>query len=215
MYKSIVQARGPVSFPEHIGEREHMIPFTQRDGLPKRLARWQPTVDAMLAGIAVNDEMYIMIDQQFVEAGNTHRRDGLHIEGYWAPQYAGHIPPPVPRPGHTWITSGIHKGRPPGHRSGDNIPDDAEWGTPEFEKHEGIFLASNVIGCRAYAGKWSGHIGKMGDCRHIQPVNMREVILQPNRVYAGNVTMLHESIPHVEDCYRTVVRLNVPNLVIR
>jgi hypothetical protein len=39
---------------------------------------------------------------------------------------------------------------------------------------------------------------------------MDEIILDSGRVYAGNVTMLHESIPVPFDCLRTLVRLNVP-----
>jgi hypothetical protein len=75
---------------------------------------------------------------------------------------------------------------------------------------EGIILASSVIGCRAYDGIWQGEPGEGGDCSHIDLSNLSPVLMLPAQVYAGNVNMLHESLPMGADCLRTVVRLNVP-----
>jgi hypothetical protein len=40
---------------------------------------------------------------------------------------------------------------------------------------------------------------------------MRRIILKANTAYAGNVTMIHESIPIPLNCERTLVRINVPH----
>lgn len=75
---------------------------------------------------------------------------------------------------------------------------------------EGILLASNVVACRALSGEWEGTIGKGGDVSHLDLSHLQEHIMATNTVYAGNVSMLHESMPIGFDCTRTLVRLNVP-----
>ncbi len=84
--QSIVQQRGKVEFPQFMGERHHMRPFFKADGLPQDLARWQPTVDAMLDGIDTDGPVYIMIDEGKVEAGKCHRRPRMHLDGFWIPE---------------------------------------------------------------------------------------------------------------------------------
>jgi hypothetical protein len=49
-----------------------------------------------------------------------------------------------------------------------------------------------------------------GECSHIDTTDLQEVVMQAGFAYAGNVAMLHESLPVPMDCLRTVVRLNVP-----
>lgn len=76
---------------------------------------------------------------------------------------------------------------------------------------ETLLLASDVLGCRAYAGTYEGWPAEGGDCSHIDVSGLAAVDLTPGRVWAGHtLTMLHESLPVPQDCLRTVVRLNVP-----
>jgi hypothetical protein len=75
---------------------------------------------------------------------------------------------------------------------------------------EGLILASDVMACRAVSGEYDTVIGEGGDCSHLDVKGMREHILMANKCYAGNVTMLHESLPTKEEKLRTLVRLNVP-----
>lgn len=72
---------GYVPFPENTGESIYMLPFKINDGLPKQFQRWQPTVDAMLAGIKTNKDVYLMVDQRPVVVGKSHRRGGPHVDG--------------------------------------------------------------------------------------------------------------------------------------
>lgn len=188
---SIAEKRQAVSFPEFLGERVYMREFRKRDGLPSDLKRWQKTVDAMLDGIDVDGPIYLMVDQGIVRSGNTHRRPGLHIDGYWNPGVFA------------------HGGRPPGHG---HVP------TPDRPRHihamdwhpEALILASDVSACRAMVGQFEGVPADGGDCSHIDVSGMDEIRFQSGYAYAGNVTMLHESMPIPYDCARTLVRLNVP-----
>lgn len=75
---------------------------------------------------------------------------------------------------------------------------------------EAILLASDVLGCAAYQGSWFGDVQHDGDCSVVSIKGMDRRLLQPGFVWAGDTaTMLHESIPLLTDCERTVVRINV------
>jgi len=147
----------------------------------------------MLDGIDTDEPIYMMVDQGIVRAGHHHRRSGLHIDGYWNPGVYAHGMP----------------SRPPGHG---HVP------TPDRPRHvhamnwgpEAIILASDVSSCRAMIGDFNGLPADGGDCSHIDVSDMDEVRLLAGYAYAGNVTMLHESLPVARDCARTLIRLNVP-----
>lgn len=190
--KSQLKEIGPVTFPEHTGEKVYMLPFKQSEGLPQRLARWQPTVDAMLAGIQTDKPIYLMIDQGEVKAGQTHRRGGAHIDGNWIE------------------ANGKHGTRPPSHTKFASW-DTGGWGTENL-KPEALLLASNVEACCAYVGEVAGAPNEGGDCSHLDLATAERVSLKAGRAYIGNVTMIHESLPVKTDCKRTVVRLNAPGV---
>jgi hypothetical protein len=193
--RSIIEVRGQVAFPEFTGERVYMREFRQADGLPDDLRRWQPTIDAMLAGIRTDGPLFFMVDQSEVVAGTAQRRPGVHIDGYWnsggghssQPKHAPspQRPTPAPKPSNEWQSS------------------DYRW-------PEGLLLASDIEGCRAFVGEFDGVPNEGGDCSHIDVHRLECVTLRPRVCYAGNVTLLHESIPVDHDCRRTLVRLNVP-----
>lgn len=191
--QSIVQTVGAVSFPAFLAERVYMREFTKKDGLPSDLKRWQPTVDAMLEGVENDGPIYIMIDQKIVGGQTSHRRPGIHIDGYWNAQGRRHD-----QPGHITNFASMW---------------DRPWNAPkpgEIIPHEALILASDVSGCRALVGEWEGVIGEGGDCSHLDLSHLQEIIMQPNIAYAGNVTMLHESIVLPVETKRTLVRLSVP-----
>lgn len=179
--ESKIKVGEKVTFPEFIGERVYMKEFRKDEGLPFELARWQPTVDAMLQGVDVSGPIFLMIDQSVVIAGKTQRRPGLHVDGYWIPSLND------------------HGSRPPGHLH-----------NGEYQDPEGIILASDISACRAMIGEFDGIPQEGGDCSMIQTNGLKEVILSANVAYHGNVTLLHESLPVAADCQRTLVRLNVP-----
>ena len=194
-FESIIQRHGHVTFPDWTGERIYMKPFQVGDDLGK----YTRTVNMMLDQIDTNDEMcFLMIDEAFVKAGTPHRRPGKHIEGWWDAGMSLHNGDGSGRwrlPGH--VTEPVH--RIPSRHS------------HKLDREEGIILASNITACVGYEGIFEGDLGKGGDCDHIDTSNMKTVNMEAHNVWAGNVSMLHESTPVAFDCFRTVVRINVPH----
>lgn len=180
---SSVQKCGRVAFPEFTGERVYMREFTKAAGLPADLSRWQPTVDAMLDSVDSSGSIFLMVDQAKVLAGASHRRGGIHIDGAWLPELQCH-----------------GGGGGTGWRHGVDGPSDT------------LILASDVFGCRGYAGAVDVSIGGGGDCSHIDLSGLDEIDFEPGFAYRGDaLSMLHESIALLRDSFRTVVRLNVRN----
>lgn len=227
-YNSIVEERGAVTFPEFACERIYMLEFTKKHGLPFTLKHWQPTVDAMLDGVGTDGPIYLMVDQSEVKKGSYHRRPGLHIDGYWNPgkgwDTSGHKERLLA--GHSYGHTSVE---PSGHRSsgghrgtsteeqirrhiGDRKPTKKpkKWSESAFEEKEAIILASSISASRAFIGEFEGPIGEMGDCSSVVLETDYFEPLLADRVYAGNVTMLHETLAAPFDMQRTVVRLNVP-----
>lgn len=233
-YQSVIETRGFVTFPEFMAEKVYMREFYKKDGLPEDLCRWQETVDAMLDGVETDGPIYLMIDEGIVQPGFTHRRKGLHIDGYWNPglsahgnghggggSHKGNIDPsffrhgPSPKVGHRPVERG-HGGRRhlsfQGHSYGHwGIPTKPkQWAESCFEEPEAIILASTLSAARGYSGVFEGPIGEGGDCSEIDLRGLTVVPMDSDRVYACNVTGLHESLPVSYECKRQLVRLNVP-----
>lgn len=184
MYTSTIKQVGEVKFPVFAGDKIYMRKFYKKDGLPEDINRWQGVVDAMLETVDTDGPIFIMVDEDRVLADTTHRRHGIHIDGNWNEEIQCHGQPSPPTHGFTDL------------------------------KEEGLILASNVTASAAYCGNWSGDIGEDGDCSTVGLSGLTRTELQKGKIYAGNVTMLHESIPVLADCKRTLVRLNVPNYAI-
>lgn len=189
MLQSIVKPLGAVQFPAFTAERVYMREFRKSSGLPADLSHWQPTVDAMLDGVDTDGPIYLMIDQGVVRAGTTQRRPGLHVDGYW-------------------VASKQRHGGGGGHCG--SWDSNGGWKNCNFSAPEALILASNVTASRALVGQYEGLIGDGGDCSRVDTRGLSEIILQGGIAYAGNVTMLHESLPVATDCQRALVRLSVP-----
>lgn len=188
MFRSEVTELNKIPFPSFCEEKAYMVPFFKNKKLPSELKRWQPTIDAMLDNIDHDGEMFLMIDQDNVSKGVSHRREGKHIDGYWIKDLkchggGGHIG--------SWDSGG-------------------GWSNCDFKEHEAILLASDIYGCDAYTGKFDGKVSDGGDCENIDISMMDKVKLSPNKAYIGNVTMIHESVPVIDDCERSLVRINIP-----
>lgn len=210
---SCVEIGSKVTFPEWLGERHYMLPFTLHTGLPREVERYQSTIDQMMAEVAVDrdQECYFMVDEKIVEPGVTHRRAGLHVEGYWHPKLhchsgGGHCPAP---PAHGPTPTRSPTPRP--------IPDPKEKDTPKTywtrAFSEGVILASNYTSARALIGHYERDFvadWRKGDCSDLDTAGLQEITLQGGIAYHMDVFTLHESLPVRERIQRTLIRLNVP-----
>ncbi len=177
MKSRIVRTGTIAAFPAHTGERVYMEPFRQRDGLPASLRRWQPVVDAMLAGVETDGPIYLMVHQGTVDRGGTLRRPGPHVDGDWIAATNRHGDPPLP-PGHTNPAPS-----PGGHRN-------------PMHQRELVILTSDVYGCDALLGDYTGRFGIGGDCADtVDLTALARYPMQPFGIYRGNVYTVHEAIP--------------------
>jgi hypothetical protein len=205
MIESILQQRGEVQFPEHTGERIYMLPFLQKQGLPKEFGRWQPTVDQMMSGIHTDLPVYLMVDQGTVGPDRSHRRPGVHVDGYWRAEgrHTGHRS--------TASSHMVDAGDWDGGGWGGEELAVGNWDVIDFSHPEAIILASDVSACAAYLGQYDEQrIGQGGDASKIILDSLNRVELGSNVVWAGNVGLLHESLVYPETVNRTLVRLSVP-----
>ena len=97
----------------------------------------------------------------------------------------------------------------------DGIYTDIGWDTgPSWVTKDcaggGIILASSHIGSKAYVGELADDIGEGGDCSHMDLTSAEVHTLKPNLAYAGNISMVHETVPAAETHDRTFVRLTLP-----
>jgi hypothetical protein len=186
--KSILIKGSRVLFPTYTGERAYMVHINKHQSLPEKYSRWQGVIDSMLDGVETKDTIYMTIDQGHVKKGCSQRREGAHIDGNWLPDIRAHG-----TGGH--VTMGWDSG--------------GGW-IKENLTNGGIIIASDCDGAKAYKGDFEGVCGKGGDCSHIDLTSAKTVILKPNTVYLGNVTMIHETMPAIKDIDRTFVRLTLP-----
>lgn len=201
--QSILEQRGVVTFPEFVGTRVYML--AMQDGkVPAGMEVWQHTVDQMLDGIPA-PLAYLMIDQKVLQPGETHRRPGLHMDGYWDAGCRGHDSRP---PEHRGISA--HGGTAPAGPQHRPSPRHTGWETCDFSTPEATLLASSYGASRALTGEWEGKPGQGGDCSHIDTDGMGHWYLKPGACWAGNVAMLHASLPVSQSVARTLVRITVP-----
>ena len=82
---SHIRQLGLIAFPAFAGVRVMMMPFKFRDraSLPASLGGWVDVVMGLCSLVRSHEEgvAYITIDEAVVQAGETHRRPGLHVDG--------------------------------------------------------------------------------------------------------------------------------------
>lgn len=225
MIKSTLQEAGHITFPEFAGTRVMMMPIVIGDAasLPDDVlpAGWHDPI-GQLSEIATSKRPevagcvgYLTIDEAVIREGLTHRRPGLHTDGYaafsegaqaygawggfpgpWAthePEHREPEPPEEPRR-HYGAWGGF-----PG-----------PWATTNSL---GMLSASSVVGCEAFHQTFDGQSGSNGDCSHLADQLDRDsrVVLEPNVVYAMDGDTVHRSLVHTEQEARQFVRLSMPS----
>ncbi len=147
--------------------------------------------------------VYLTVDQKMVEPGKTHRRSGLHVDGY------PHTEADKMYVGKSGIWAGNAHGGTWGGGGG--------WGggNKSLYWHDGtgLLTVSSVEGCRAWKQTFDGEPKVEGDCEHLRDRcrEENEVVLGANKLYWMSPGCVHESILMKEWTARTFVRVSLPS----
>lgn len=182
-----------LSLPEWKGDRLYMHEFEiSNPVLPIGYERWESVIKDIIDHSPKKEgRAYLTIDEKVVKKGETHRRGGAHTDGNYLFGWGGG--------GSGWLT-GV---------DGRVLPK---------EKHEqqycsdkgGMLMISSYKACKGWNGKLEGQPKQGGDCSHLDLSNMESFKLEPNVLYWGNSTFVHESLPIEEDVKRQLIRITLP-----
>ena len=131
---------------------------------------------------------YLTVDQKEIAAGQSHRRRGLHVDGYW-------------RTGAN-VNAGVWGG-------GGGV-----WGGSgkrQWHEGSGMILVSDVVGCRAWRAEIDGDPDAEGDCEKFREILGEGEVLLPGAPYWLSPGCVHESVVQTVSVKRTVVRLSLPS----
>jgi hypothetical protein len=174
-----------IEFPKPVGIRVLLMPFRFEDvqgTLPFR--HWDSLVQQMIDASEYSSGVgFLTIDESHVIEGTSHRRPGLHVDGW-------------PKDGAKLRTGETLKGAP--------------WGGGGWGKW-GMLMASNLYGCNAYTGEFEGEPAEYGDCEHLRDQCSQHMELEPNILYRCGPLTVHESIPSKVSEYRQFIRLSMPS----
>lgn len=152
-------------------------------------------VRQMLTGIdLLGNTAYLTVHGKHLKKGELLRRGGKHIDGNFDPDIFN------------WTCHGVdfdkwlRKEAPPIGSKYHEILYNSNRG--------GVLLLSNYASCLGWNGEFEGNVGLAGDCSYIK--TNEPFVLQSNKVYYGNSTFIHESIPVREDVYRILFRITLP-----
>lgn len=152
--------------------------------------------------------VYLTVDQKVVAANKTHRRPGLHVDGYPHTEADRRLQGYITR-GAGGIWAGYAHGGSWGGGGGlGGGNKDLYWwdGT-------GLLTVSNVEGCKAWNQSFKGEPKFEGDCEHLREECKEEnaTLLKANTLYWMSPSCVHESIPMQVDTIRTFVRVSLPS----
>ena len=178
---------GDANLPTWAGLRVMHMPFRFEDVETLPQVGWRKCVESLLErwpGGRPVGVGYITIDQKVVEAGLTHRRPGVHVDG--------------------GASSGWGGGYPGGSWGGRSKP--RGFGGSTFGAN-GFVLAASHHACDAWDEQATG-VGDDGQCD--VPSSAR-IQLSGGRAFWLAPDAPHEPLPLTHRTKRTVLRLSAPN----
>jgi hypothetical protein len=147
--------------------------------------------------------VYLTIDQKIVKPKETHRRKGLHVDGY------PHTITDANLRAYPGIWAGVSHGGTWGGGGGPG------GGAKNFYWWDGtgLLTISDVEGCRAWNKSFHFEPKPEGDCEHLreQCTDNDAIILEPNVLYWMSPGCVHESMPMNKETKRTFVRISLPS----
>ncbi len=202
MIKSLVVEKNEVIIPEFIGKIQMesinvsgsysiklMTSISGKNGI------FDDVILSMLKDIEpVGKTAWITIHGQVLKKGEILRRPGKHIDGRYDPDIFDWTCDTVD------FNKYLEKKAPPVDSKFHQVLYNSDKG--------GILLATNYSACLGYVGEFEGTAGLGGNCDHIK--TNEPIKLEANKVYYGNSTFIHESVPVEEDVCRVVVRITLP-----
>jgi hypothetical protein len=150
----------------------------------------------------VGKVVYLTIDQKAIVAGTTHRRPGLHVDGY-----------PHTRADKTCLDfPGIWAGSGHGGTWGGGGGKGGGMGANWWDG-TGLLTVASVEGCRAWNKDFEGEPRVEGYCEHLfeQCQDDQAIVLKAKALYWMSPGCVHESIPVEVETIRTFVRLSLPS----
>lgn len=187
---------GAIEFPRFNNIRIYMEPisldFTAiSHSVNPNFGEYAPIVLNLLEKLPIKTgNAYLTIDEKLIHAGESHRRGGPHVDGNYIFSWGG---------GGGWLTG----------CDGRYLP---------LDKHRlqycadkgGMLIASTYSACKGWLGEFSDEPEQGGNCSHIDTSSLKEIMLDANKLYWGNSTFIHESLPVAENVYRQLIRITLP-----
>lgn len=198
IFESLAKPAGNISLPAFQSLRLYMHALIIGTGqkLPPSMAEFDPVVDRMLSVVNLNDgdKIFVTIDQKHVTAGQSHRRPGPHVDGNYIFDWGG-------GGGNGWLTGTAGRVLSPENHK-------LQYCNPRG----GMIIASDHKACRGWIGQFTGQPNQGGDCSHLQDQLdlAQQFWMDPNKIYVGNSTFIHESVAVARDVDRTLVRITLP-----
>lgn len=185
--KSPIRHVGSITFPPFRNIRVLMMPFYLHDGensLPSCLNHWKQTINDLVDFQSIKFGIgYLTIDELKLKRGDTHRRPGLHVDG--------------------WISEdGFDSG---GWGGGGG------YASPNQEF--GMILAASHFGSQGWNQEFHGQPKEYGDCQHLkdQCKPNCKVDFQANQAYLLGPHTVHKCIPVQQDYHRQFIRISMPS----
>ena len=179
-------ALGEITFPAFTGLRIMMLPIIIGDpsSLPLAYQDWTSAFRRLssFATRYIGQVGYLTIDEAHVTAGATHRRPGLHVDGWYRGEAGG------------WGGGGG------GWAGGDSVGG----GT-------GMIVACSRDGARLWSGTFEGQPEPSGECERLRSQLGPEWEMPPGVAYWCSPLCVHEAVPARESGPRVFVRLSLPS----
>ncbi len=185
-----------IVFPEFRGDRLYMHPvdLAKPMDLPEQFSRFKESVEHMLAHSPVKEGIaWVTIDEKHIMPGKSHRRGGPHTDGNYLFGWGG---------GGGWLT-GV---------DGRVLSEDKHIAQYASEGG-GMLIAASHQGCRGWNVRLEGIPLQGGNCENFlsQLETTEAFLMEPNAIYWGNSTFVHESLPFSEELDRTLIRITLPH----
>ena len=192
MLDSNYQDLGPVRLPVWQGRQRYMVSFDplnmERPLADVGFSDYRPVVEQLLVAAEVETEVvHMTVDEGIVEAGQSQRRPGPHVDGRFLPEEGK-------------FSQGRwgHEGDEPRWAHYCNrIPMD----------RMSVIVAANPAGCMVWEGLFDGSPKEDGDLSHLRGQLGSGVLLSAQRGYLLSPDCVHESVQFANTTQRTFLRL--------